>query len=106
MEFVNVHDMKRFSPERYQKVNLFATPLSVMDVYCLQPGQAQKVHAHAGNDKYYVVLEGTATIRIGAEEREVGPGWAALARQGVEHGIRNGGSEPLTVLVFQAPTPF
>lgn len=106
MGFVEIRSRQRFSPEKYQKINLFETPLSAMDIYCLQPGQAQKIHTHAGNDKYYVVLEGQATIRIGEEERQVGPSWAALARQGVEHGVKNDGSEPLTVLVFQAPKTF
>ncbi len=106
MDFVNAVEMKRFSSDKYQKVNLFETPLSAMDVYCLQPGQAQKVHTHAGSDKYYFVLEGTATIQIGQEERDLGPGWSALARPGVEHGITNRSAGSVSVLVFQAPKTF
>lgn len=106
MDFAAVAEHKRFDPEKYQKTTLLATDQSALDVYCLAPGQAQKVHTHAHTDKYYFVLEGRARVRIGAEEREVGPGWAALARPGVEHGIANPGPDPLVVLVFQAPKAY
>ncbi|MBS2021974.1 MAG: cupin domain-containing protein, partial [Deltaproteobacteria bacterium] len=51
---------RQFSPEKLQKLNLFSTPQFFLDVYCLVPGQEQKPHAHAGNDKVYAVLEGEA----------------------------------------------
>lgn len=104
--FQEIAAHRRFVADKYQKISLFETPHTAMDVYCLLPGQAQKVHAHKDTDKYYVVLDGTARIRVGEEEREVGPGWAALSRPGVEHGVSNPGPEPLTVLVFQAPKSF
>lgn len=103
--FIDVAAQKRFSPEKMQKVNLFETDRSILDIYCLEPGQAQKVHAHAGEDKYYYVLEGRALIQIGTEQREVGPGWAAVARAGVEHGVSNPGQEQLVLLVCMTPKP-
>lgn len=106
MAFARLNDHKRFNPERYQKNNVFATERSAVDVYCLLPGQSQKVHTHAASDKYYLVMEGTARVSIGGEERDLGPGEAALAAPGVEHGISNAGAEPLMVLVFQAPKTF
>lgn len=106
MAFIDSNVLTRFDPEKYQKVNLFSTDRSLIDIYCLLPGQAQKVHAHAGNDKCYFVLEGRAAVRIGPEERELGPGEAAMALPGVEHGIRNPAGQPLVVLVIQAPKPF
>lgn len=102
-DFVNVASAKRFNPEKYQKVSLFETEQTAMDVYCLLPGQAQKLHAHKGNDKYYVVVEGRAQVQIGDEIRELGPGEAALARPGVPHAITNAGDEPVVALVFQSP---
>ncbi|HYG56519.1 MAG TPA: cupin domain-containing protein [Symbiobacteriaceae bacterium] len=106
MDFQNVAAMKRFSEEKYQKNSLFETPLSALDVYCLMPGQSQKLHSHKGNDKYYLIWEGRATVQIGQESRELGPGEAALARPGVEHAITNRSDEPVVAIVFQAPKTF
>ncbi len=106
MGFANFLESKRFSPERYQKVNLFETAGTAMDVYCLLPGQSQKLHSHDKTDKYYVVLEGEATITIGDETRTCGAGWATLARPGVPHSIANQSAAPVVALVFQSPKTF
>jgi mannose-6-phosphate isomerase-like protein (cupin superfamily) len=87
------------------KVNLFETERMFCDVYGLEPGQEQKAHTHQGADKVYFVLAGTGTFRIGNEERELGPETAVLAPSGIEHGVRNAGSERLVLLVFMAPNP-
>lgn len=106
MDFRSIADAKRFAEEKYQKVNLFESPLSMLDVYCLLPGQSQKLHNHKNNDKYYLIWEGRATVQIGTEIRELGPGEAALAKPGIDHSIANNSAEPLVALVFQAPKPF
>ena len=94
-----------FSAEKMKKVNLFDTERMFCDVYCFEPGQTQTAHAHKGSDKVYYVMQGRAAISIGAETREVGPGTAVHAPAGEEHGVRNPGSERLTMLVFMAPKP-
>ncbi|HYF93824.1 MAG TPA: cupin domain-containing protein [Symbiobacteriaceae bacterium] len=106
MGFQNISSMKRFSAEKYQKVNLFETELTAMDVYCLMPGQSQKLHSHKGTDKYYLIWEGNATVQIGQETRELTAGEAALARPGVDHSISNHSQEPVVAVVFQAPKSF
>lgn len=106
MSFKKVSDFTQFSAEKYQKNSLFATSLTALDVYCLLPGQSQKLHAHKGNDKYYVIWEGIATVQVGEEIRELGPGEVALSEPGIEHAISNQGAQPLVALVFQAPKHF
>lgn len=106
VSFKQIADFKQFSAEKYQKNSLFATNLTALDVYCLQPGQSQKLHAHKGNDKYYVIWEGIATVQVGDEIRELGPGGVALSEPGIEHSISNQSSEPVVALVFQAPKHF
>lgn len=106
MDVVDVGAHRRFSAEKYQKVSLFETPGTAMDVYCLEPGQAQKVHAHDKTDKYYYVIEGTGKVTIGDQVYDCGPGWAALARPTVPHGIANDSQGRLVVLVFQSPKTF
>ena len=46
-----VPEQKRFSGEKFQKVNLFDTDRMFCDIYCFEPGQEQKAHSHAENDK-------------------------------------------------------
>ncbi len=105
MEIRTIFDARRFSPEKMQKVNLFSTSQFFLDVYCLEPGQAQKVHRHDDASKFYLVLEGHARIQVGDERREIGPGQAVLAPVGEEHGVRNETPERLVLLVGIAPAP-
>lgn len=106
LDFQSIVNAKRFSEEKYQKNSLFETERSAVDAYCLLPGQSQKLHSHKGTDKYYVIWEGRATVQIGTEVREMGPGEVALARPGVDHSISNQSDAPVVALVFQAPKGF
>jgi len=105
MQTRNLKSERRFSSEKLQKVNLFETGKMFADVYCLEPGQEQKPHAHQGADKIYVVLEGTGRFRIGDEERDLGPDEVVLAPAGIDHGVRNASEDRLALLVFMAPNP-
>ncbi|MDQ3737182.1 MAG: cupin domain-containing protein, partial [Actinomycetota bacterium] len=42
-----------FSEEKLKKNALFDSQRLFYDLYCLLPGQHQKVHAHKGSDKVY-----------------------------------------------------
>lgn len=101
MNFTNLHEQKRFDPEKYQKVLLLDSPQSALDLYCLLPGQSQRLHAHQGTDKYYLVWEGRATVQIGEEVRELSPGEAAIARADVDHSITNNTTAPVVAVVFR-----
>ena len=103
--FGSLRDRARFSPERYQKAQVLAGARSALDVYTLLPGQAQRVHAHPETEKYYLVWEGTVTVTIGPEARQLAPGEAAFAPPGVPHGVTNTGTEPAIIAVFQTPRP-
>lgn len=103
--FADVHAQSRFAADKMRKNNLFTTERLFCDVYCFEPGQTQTPHSHSGSDKVYYVIEGTARIRIGSEEREVGAGGAALAPSDVGHGVTNPGPGRLTLLVLMAPKP-
>jgi mannose-6-phosphate isomerase-like protein (cupin superfamily) len=94
-----------FSNEKLKKVNLFDTDRMFCDVYGLEPGQEQKPHAHAGSDKVYYVIAGSAVFAVGDEALQAGPGYACLAPSGVIHAVRNPGPDRLSLLVFMAPKP-
>lgn len=105
MKVVNVDQARIFSPERMAKNNLFETDRFFCDLYCLEAGQSQRPHDHAGSDKVYVVLEGEGTFRVGDEEEALEAGQAVLAPAGEIHGVVNEGPERLVCLVFMAPHP-
>jgi mannose-6-phosphate isomerase-like protein (cupin superfamily) len=105
MAFANVGDAVAFRPDRMNKVGLFDVPQMFCDVYCLEPGQAQKPHVHDEAAKVYYVLEGEGTFLVGSEERTLGPGNAVLAAAGEEHGVRNASGGRLVLLVLMAPNP-
>lgn len=105
MRTARIGDASAFSAEKLAKHNLLATPRFFLDVYNLRPGQAQKVHAHAGSDKVYVVLEGTCAFIVGEETEEHGPGAAVLAPAGIAHGVENRGGSDARLLVFMSPPP-
>ena len=98
-------DVRRFDAAKMQKLNLFETPRFFCDVYCLEPGQAQKPHRHEGADKIYAVLEGRVVARIGEESAPLAAGEAVLAPAGLDHGLENTSAERAAVLVFMAPKP-
>lgn len=105
MQIARIDDLKAFAPEAMRKINLFETPRFFLDLYCLEPGQSQKPHAHAGEDKVYLVVEGAGRVQVGEEERRLGPGEAVLAGAGAPHGVANDGPGRLVVLTFMAPHP-
>jgi len=72
---------------------------------CFEPGQEHAAHAHAGQDKLYVVLEGEAEIQVGEDTQLVSAGGGAFAPSGVMHSVRNRGEKRLVVLAVLAPPP-
>ena len=102
---VSTFNQRRFDPAKLQKLNLFETERFFCDVYCLEPGQSQKAHAHAGSDKVYAVLEGKVEVRVAGETATLSQGEAALAPAGKEHAVANRSGAPAALLVFLAPPP-
>ncbi len=105
MKVVKVSDQVKFKSEKMNKVSLFDSDRFFCDVYCLEPGQAQKVHAHEGSDKIYYLLEGKGRITVGSQEKELQAGDITLAPSGDVHGVVNHTDDPLVMLVFMAPKP-
>lgn len=97
--------VRKFDAAKMQKINVFETERFFCDVYCLEPGQSQKAHAHAGSDKVYAVLEGSVVAQVAGEEQSLAAGEAVLAPAGSEHGIVNRSAARAAVLVFMAPKP-
>ncbi len=105
MPVVYVPERESFREEKLSKVSLFSVPQFFLDLYCLEPGQDQKPHAHEGAAKYYYVLEGEGLFQVDGQEQRLGPGHAVLSKPGEVHGVRNPGPARLKLLVCMGPNP-
>ena len=100
--FVDIAERVQFLDGKLNKVALAESERMLLDVYCLRPGQAQRIHAHDNIDKVYVVLTGQPTLLLGEQARVLTVHQAAYAKAGVPHGVRNDSQEDATLVVFQA----
>jgi quercetin dioxygenase-like cupin family protein len=93
------------NPERFFKTTLFLSERMLLGLDCLEPGQMQHEHRHAGRDKFYYVIEGEGTFTIGEEHQVVGPGGIVWAGADVLHSVVNTGTQRLVMLIGIAPEP-
>ena len=91
------------SPTKFFKSTLFESPHLLLGLNCLEPGQAQTAHQHAGQDKVYFVVEGQGEFSVGDQSQQAGPGGTVWAPAGVAHSVANIGSDRLILLVGIAP---
>lgn len=103
--FANIYALQKFNKAGLVKAALVTTDRLGVGLLCLEPGQGQDSHTHDGSDKLYFVVEGVATVTVGAETRELGPGTCAVATGGEPHGLWNKGRDRLTVVSVVAPPP-
>jgi quercetin dioxygenase-like cupin family protein len=101
----NVISTAEFSAAKMGKTTLVQGSQLLAGLNCFEPGQEHALHTHAGQEKLYIVLEGTGIVRIGAQQATLGAGDAAFAAEGVEHSVRNPGPGRLVVLAVLAPPP-
>ena len=103
--FADYHAHTGSGSEKFFKSTLFRGQHLLLGLNCLEKGQTQSVHTHAGQDKFYFVLEGEGEFALGAETRVAGPGTAIWAPAGVKHGVTNMREQRLVLLVGIAPAP-
>lgn len=76
-------------------------PALSMGMYALEAGARDEQRPHWEDEVYYVV-SGRARIRVGEEDRAVGPGSLVFVAGKAKHHFHSI-TEDLTVLVFFAP---
>jgi mannose-6-phosphate isomerase-like protein (cupin superfamily) len=69
----------------------------------VDPGGETAEHYHRTTEEIYFFTHGAGRMRLGDEEREVGPGDAVVIAPGVRHKLWCTGSEPLRLLCCCAP---
>ncbi|MGE3277484.1 MAG: cupin domain-containing protein [Vicinamibacterales bacterium] len=106
MDFpVRPADHAVYRPDRMGKATLYESPRLLVGLNAFEPGQAHALHAHAGMDKLYHVLEGEGVFLLEGREAAMRAGDLLVAPEGVPHGIRNTGAGRLLVLAVLAPGP-
>ncbi|HUF93582.1 MAG TPA: cupin domain-containing protein, partial [Candidatus Limnocylindria bacterium] len=102
---IRVADRAKFQADRMAKVALATTSRAQLDLYCLEPGQSQKPHVHADQDKIYYVLEGRGRFTVNDAEEAAEAGEAIVAAAGAAHGVLNDSGARLLLLVVVTPPP-
>lgn len=93
------------NPEKFFKSTLFQSERLMLGLNCLEAGQEQHVHTHAGQDKFYFVVEGSGTFTVGDAQHTLGEGLVVWAPADVPHGVVNTGERRLVLLIGIAPAP-
>lgn len=101
--FLNWREFEGANTEKFYKTTLWQGEHVMVGLNCLEPGQVQPVHAHAGADKFYFVLSGSGSFTVGDEQQTASAGTVVTAPAGVSHGVTNTGDERLSLLVAIAP---
>ena len=92
-----------WNPERMGKSTVFESARMLVGLNAFEAGQLHALHAHAGMDKMYLVVEGEGTFLLEGKELPMRSGDLLIAPEGVPHGVRNPGPGRLLVLAVLAP---
>jgi quercetin dioxygenase-like cupin family protein len=102
--FRPIEQAATYSSDKAAKVDLFQGRQLFVGLNCFEPGQSQKVHVHAGADKFYLIVTGKARMIVGDETRDVGEGTIVWAPADLPHGVVEA-LERTVMLVGMAPPP-
>jgi quercetin dioxygenase-like cupin family protein len=102
--FRDIEAAAAFDAVRAMKVDLARGTTLFAGLNTFEPGQSQRLHAHAGADKFYLLLSGKARMTVADVTRDVGAGTLVWAPAGVLHGV-DAALERTVMLVAMAPPP-
>jgi mannose-6-phosphate isomerase-like protein (cupin superfamily) len=94
-----------YSPDKMGKSTMFSSERLLVGLNAFEPGQSHALHAHAGMDKVYSVVEGQGVFLLEGRELPMRAGDLLVAPEGVPHGIRNTSAQRLLVIAILAPAP-
>jgi mannose-6-phosphate isomerase-like protein (cupin superfamily) len=102
---VRPSDHAVYTPDKMGKSTIFESSRVLVGLNAFEPGQAHALHAHAGQDKVYLVIEGDGVFLLDGRELAMKAGDLLIAPEGIAHGVRNTGTVRLLVLAILAPAP-
>jgi mannose-6-phosphate isomerase-like protein (cupin superfamily) len=94
-----------YRADKMGKSTIFESTRLLVGLNAFEPGQSHALHAHAGMDKVYSVVEGEGLFLLEGRQLPMRSGDLLIAPEGVPHGVRNTGSGRLLVLAILAPAP-
>jgi quercetin dioxygenase-like cupin family protein len=98
-------DHAAWRSDRMGKSTIYQSPRLLVGLNAFEPGQSHALHAHAGLDKVYQVVEGEGEFLLEGQALPMQAGDLLVAPEGVPHGVRNTGAGRLLVLLILAPAP-
>jgi quercetin dioxygenase-like cupin family protein len=105
-EGVTVTTLDREGDERFQSLrrDLGVTTFG-MNLIRLRPRQQGRIHRHERQEEVYLVLEGTLTLEVEGESRELATGSLARIAPTIRRRLSNRGDELLLVLALGGAEP-
>ena len=94
-----------YSSSKMGKSTIFESSRVLVGLNAFEAGQEHALHAHAGQDKIYQVIEGEGLFLLEDRELAMKAGDLLVAPEGVPHGVRNNSNQRLLVLAILAPAP-
>lgn len=100
-----VSGLAKFTADKMGKSSIVQGEFLFAGLNSFEPGQEHAPHAHQGQDKLYLILEGSGLVQVGDQIERLSAGDAAFAPSGIVHSIRNLGPERLVVMAVLGPPP-
>ena len=104
-QVINPRDLAEYRADKMGKSTIFESSRLLVGLNAFEPGQSHALHAHAGMDKVYQVVEGEGLFLLEGRELPMRAGDLLVAPEGVPHGVKNTGAGRLLVLAILAPAP-
>jgi quercetin dioxygenase-like cupin family protein len=102
---IRPRDRAVYAAGKMGKATLFESARLLVGLNGFEPGQSHPLHAHAGMDKVYLVVDGEGLFLLEDREIPMRAGDLLVAPEGVPHGVRNTTAARLLVLAILAPAP-
>ena len=102
-EVISPHEHAAWRRDKMGKSTLYQSSRVLVGLNAFEPGQSHALHAHAGMDKVYHVLQGEGVFLLEGRQLPMGTGDLLVAPEGVPHGVTNTGVGRLLVLAVLAP---
>jgi quercetin dioxygenase-like cupin family protein len=87
------------------KSTIYQSAHVLVGLNAFEPGQSHPLHAHAGMDKVYLVIEGEGLFLLADRTLAMRAGDVLVAPDGVPHGVENNSRARLLVMAVLAPGP-
>src|SRR6476620_7190220 len=95
----------QWRPDAMGKSTIYQSANVLVGLNAFEPGQSHALHAHAGQDKMYLVIEGRGLFLLKDTELPMQAGDLLVAPEGIPHGVRNNSDGRLLLLAVLAPAP-